>query len=292
VAVAAAPRQPPLVCLRGELVVVGKEPDGDSIRFVPDTPVLLGQLRNADRVRRSSDGSVQLRLDGIDAPETHYGNLAQPLGTEARDRLLELCGFGAVERDGEMVTAATPERIPAAALSGLADVNGRPVALLLVGDDLPADGSVPPLPDATLRRTLNADLLAGGQAYLTLYESTAPAIRDELRAVGTEAIAGRLGVWPVDATAGFTLRDQSDIGPDGRLVLPKLFRRCSDYLRTRDAGETLPDWIRTHGAPGRPEDDEVIVGGAGRTRLSELVAQDGVHVAMPVDLLDIVFVEK
>jgi hypothetical protein len=288
----AVPRQPPLVCLRGKLVVIGKEPDGDSIRFVPDTPDLLRRLRNAHRVRRSSDGSVQLRLDGIDAPETHYGNLAQPRGPEARDRLLELCGFTGVQRDGEMVAAATPERIPAAALSGLADVNGRPVALLLVGGDPPADGSVPPLPGATLRRTINADLLAGGQAYLTLYESTARGIRAELRAVAAQASAACRGVWAVDATAGFALRRQSDIGPDGALVLPKLFRRCSDYLRTRDVGESLPDWIRTHGEPGRPEDDEVIVGGTRRTRLSDLVAQDGDRVAMPVDLLDIVFVEK
>ena len=60
--------RPSLLALRGELVVVGKQPDGDSIRFVPDSPALLRRLRRADRVRVSSDGSVQLRLDGIDRP--------------------------------------------------------------------------------------------------------------------------------------------------------------------------------------------------------------------------------
>jgi len=32
---------------------------------------------------------VQLRLEGIDTPETHYGPHAQPLGDRARDWLLE-----------------------------------------------------------------------------------------------------------------------------------------------------------------------------------------------------------
>ena len=95
-------------------MVVGKQPDGDSIRFVPDTPDLLEDLRRGWRVRRSSDGSVQLRLEGIDAPETHYGALAQPLGARARDALLELCGFSEIRRDEEEVVSATPERRPAA----------------------------------------------------------------------------------------------------------------------------------------------------------------------------------
>lgn len=86
--------------------------------------------------------------------------------------------------------------------------------------------------------------------------------------------------------------DQASIGPDGQLVLPKLFRRCSDYLRTRTPEETLPDWLRTHGPPERPEDDRVIVGGDVQTRLSELVRQNETSIEFPVDLLDIVFVEK
>src|SRR4029077_947449 len=81
----------PVLCLRGELVVIGKQPDGDSIRFVPDTPALLAQLAHRRRARRSGAGSLQLRVEGIDAPETHYNTLAQPLADPARDRLLALC---------------------------------------------------------------------------------------------------------------------------------------------------------------------------------------------------------
>ena len=72
-----------MLSLRGELVVVGKSPDGDSIRFIPRSPALLRSLAGGGRVDPSADGSVQLRLDGIDAPELHYNGLAQPLAEPA-----------------------------------------------------------------------------------------------------------------------------------------------------------------------------------------------------------------
>jgi endonuclease YncB( thermonuclease family) len=272
-------------------VVVGKQPDGDSIRFVPDTPDLLDSLRRGWRVRRSSDGSVQLRLEGIDAPETHYGALAQPLGTQARDALLELCGFSEIRREGEEVVSATPERRPAAILSELVDPNGRPVSILLVGEELP-DGEYVEVSDDLLGRSANVALLADGSAYITLYDSCAPPIRAEFRRIAAAARDGRLGVWGRDETAAFELVNQDSIGPEGQLVLPKIFRRCSDYLRTRTPDETLNDWLRTHGPPERPEDDRVIVGGRERTRLSALVEQRGTSIEFSADLLDIVFVEK
>jgi endonuclease YncB( thermonuclease family) len=272
-------------------VVIGKEPDGDSIRFVPDTPELLDSLRRGWRVRRSSDGSVQLRLEGIDAPETHYGELAQPVGAQARDALLELCGFREIRRDGEEVVSATPERRPAAILSELVDPNGRPVSILLVEEELP-DGEYVEVSDELLARSANTALLADGSAYITLYDSCAPPIRAAFRRLAAEARERGLGVWRRDESARFELVDQDSIGPEGQLVLPKLFRRCSDYLRTRAPDETLRDWLRTHGPPERPEDDRVIVGGRDETHLSELVEQRGTIIAFPVDLLDIVFVEK
>jgi endonuclease YncB( thermonuclease family) len=279
------------LCLRGSLVVIGKQPDGDSIRFAPDSPDLLDDLRRGWRVRRSSDGTVQLRLEGIDAPETHYGELAQPLGAQARDALLELCGFREVRRDGEEVVSAIPERRPAAILSELVDPNGRPVSILLVDEDLP-DGEYVEVSDELLARSADTALLADGSAYITLYDSCAPPIRAAFRRAAADAREQRLGIWGRDQTAGFQLVDQESIGPEGQLVLPKLFRRCSDYLRTRTPDETLRDWLRTQGPPDRPEDDLVIVGGRDQTRLSELVEQRGTSIAFPADLLDIVFVEK
>jgi endonuclease YncB( thermonuclease family) len=283
---------PSQLCLRGRLVVIGKQPDGDSIRFVPDTPALLGDLRRARRIRPSRDGTVQLRLEGIDAPETHYQGQSQPLADPARDRLLALCGFRSVRHRDQEVIAAKPAELPAAVLAHLADANGRPVALLLTDGELPADGSYTPVDDALLGRTINAALLADGSAYLTLYDSAAPPLHAALRALATEARKARLGVWEADATSAFRLRGQESIGPQGELVIPKLFRRCTDYLRTRQPAETLVHWLRTHGDPARPEDDAVVVGGRMTVRLSDLVEQRNDEIAFTADLLDLVFVEK
>jgi endonuclease YncB( thermonuclease family) len=278
-----------LLCLRGELVVVGKSPDGDSIRFRPDSPDLVAQLDHGDRARPSSDGTFQLRLDGIDAPETHYGTLAQPLGEPARDDLLAWCGFTDVHWASGLVTAATPERIPAAVLGSLVDVNGRPIVLLL-RDRLPADGAHVQVTTALLDATANVALLRSGAAYATLYASTAETVRAKLRELAAAARSAHLGVWPRDRSAGFVLRSQTSIGPRGSLILPKLFRRCSDYLRSRTSGETLPQWLVRM---GDNEDDQVLVARAATpVRLSTLVTQAGERVALEADPLDLVFKDK
>jgi hypothetical protein len=75
-------------------------------------------------------------------------------------------------------------------------------------------------------------------------------------------------------------------------VLPKLFRRCTDYLRTRTPAETLVHWLRTSGDPDRPEDDAVVIGGRVTVRLSDLIEQRNDEIAFTADLLDLVFVEK
>ena len=280
---------PTLLCLRGQLVVVGKSPDGDSIRFAPTTPALLGELRDGDRADPSADGTVQLRLDGIDTPETHFNGLAQPLGEPARDALLAWCGFGDVRFDGDQVAAATPERIPAAVLSSLVDVSGRPIVLLLVGDDLPEDGARTPVPAELVRRTANFALLESGAGYGTFYATTEAPIREALLVPARAAQEARRGVWAADAGASFELRSQASIGPDGALILPKLFRRCADYLRTRMTGETLVEWLRRQRTGRNPQDDAVIVGGE-TVFLSDLIRQDGRRISLTADPLALLFV--
>jgi endonuclease YncB( thermonuclease family) len=269
-----------MLSLQGDLVVVGKSPDGDSIRFIPRTPALLRRLNGGSRVDPSSDGSVQLRLDGIDAPEVHYNGLAQPLAEPARADLLAWCGFRDVRWSGEQVSAATPARVPAAVLSSLVDPNGRPIVLLL-RDAFPPDGAdVEP----DVERTANFALAASGAAYGTFYETTAS--RATLTAAAVAARTARRGVWARDATAGFSL---DAIGPSGAPILPKLFRRCSDFVRAGAPG-TLPEWLRRRrGEPNSP-DDRVLVDGEARF-FSDLLRQDGRRISLLADPLDLVFVD-
>src|SRR5947207_4986817 len=88
---------PSYLVMKGDFVIVGKEPDGDSVRFIAHNRSLYRQLHRAYRIKPSRDGSVQLRFEGVDTPELHYGSAAQPLGAEARDQLLNWIGFQNIE---------------------------------------------------------------------------------------------------------------------------------------------------------------------------------------------------
>ena len=78
-------------------------------------------------------------------------------------------------------------------LSALVDPNGRPIVLLLVGDDLPPDGA-DVAPDVA--RTANFALAASGAGYGTFYATSEAAVREPLRAParrGARGGARRLG---------------------------------------------------------------------------------------------------
>jgi endonuclease YncB( thermonuclease family) len=289
---------PFLLALHGELTLVGKKPDGDSMRFIPKSPDKLSLIGRADRLRPSTvDQSHQLRFEGIDTPETHYGTLAQPLGIEARDRLLKLAGFQSVDFDpAGTVIGAAPPKIPAVILTKAAEANGRPVSYVLPADGtVPRDGGWTEVTPALLRRTLNAKMLQAGLAYLTLYTSTPVPHQQALRDIAQRAREAKRGVWEHDETAEFRLPDQAAIGPAGVLILPKLFRRCSDYLKALTDGfmGTIDDWLVGVSATGRrPEDDKLLICGRTEVTLSAVVQQLNQRIRFTADLLDIVFVEK
>lgn len=273
--------------IRGRLVVVGYSPDGDSVRFVPDDVATVRSLDNGDRVEPGErDGSVQLRLDAIDSPETHYQGEAQPLADEARDTLVAAVGFTGLRYDDDgSVTAATPDSVPAAICAALVETNGRPVALLVTGDAATAHADGDEVDPATVvDDSVNALQTSNGRAYLTLYTSTPEAVRARFVELA-RAATGPGSVWDADRSGGFTLTKQADVGPDGQLVLPKLFRRATDFLRA-DAGGTLLEWLRDQGA----DDDPVEVAGR-RTTLSAVITEDGDRVSLTAAIPDLVFVE-
>ena len=211
---------PYLLAMHGNLVIVGYQPDGDSIRFIAETPDLFDDLYRGYKIRRSTrDDSVQLRLEAIDAPELHYGGSLQPSGDTARDWLLGQVGFTDVtyETGSTTVLSATPDTIPAVIYTKASDPNGRPVSYLQVGAGRrPADGAWIQVTNSVLDRTLNAQALSAGLAYPTFYTSTpAPHVR-HLREVARGAREDKTGVWAVDQTPLFQLVDQKSIGPEGQ----------------------------------------------------------------------------
>jgi endonuclease YncB( thermonuclease family) len=288
------------ICIHGKLVIAGYEPDGDSVRFIADDSSRFDALKRADRIRLSPrDRSVQLRFEGVDAPELHYGTDSQPLGDTARDALLRWIGFTAITYDPDQPTrviSAEPAAIRAAILAQMVEINGRPVSYVLVqpAQKLPVDGAWIHVDDALLNQTLNLRLLSEGQAYYTVYTSTPMSHRRHLRTVAAKARAAGLELWHRDTTAEWLLADQASIGPNGQLILPKLFRRCTDYLKAVDRGFTgnLVDWLIASSATSQDENDRVLVRDTIEVHLSDLLQQRNQHIAFQADSLDLTFVEK
>jgi hypothetical protein len=289
---------PYFMAIHGRLLVIGYEPDGDSVRFVAEQPSSYADLHRGYKIRPSTrDGSVQLRLEGIDAPELHYGSAAQPLGATSRDALMGAIGFGDLTyRTGSTaVTAATPESVPAVIYTKAADPHGRPISYLQVEPGHRAkDGGWSQVTTAVLDRTVNVHALRTGMAYPLFYTSTPASHVRHLRGQARVARDGDHGVWAHDHTGLFRLHDQASIGPHGALIMPKLFRRSTDYLKDVAAGfrGNLPEWLRANNTGSRHEDDLVVLPGGVEVPLSALLEQRNASIAFTPDLLDIMFVEK
>ncbi|PPS46026.1 thermonuclease family protein [Chroococcidiopsis sp. TS-821] len=283
--------------IKGNFVIKGKEPDGDSVRFIANNPNLYEELHRSYRIELSRDRSVQLRFEGIDAPEVHYGRDAQILGDKARDRLLDLMGFKNIIFTGNRVESTDPDRRPGAILSKAADANGRPVSYIFLDEDAAQleDAEWIRVEDKRLKKTINYQMIQDGNAYYTVYTSTPLSHQKLLRKVATQARTDKLGIWAEDATNEFELEDKTSITvPNGQLILPKLFRRCIDYLKAVDKGfdGNLKDWLISISSGSRNENDRVVVSNSMELKLSDLIKQRNNKIVFQADLLDITFVEK
>lgn len=284
----------------GTIVVLKKMPDGDSVRFVPDDPAALAHIRRAHLLRPTrTDGSLQLRLEGIDAPETHYGGYAQPFGDEARDHFLKtILGFESLDFHGETVTAATPATLPAAILTQAADVHGRPIAYLLTGtaaENPFGEAAMGEVDAALVRRSANFRMVADGFAYVLRYTSMPRPHQDAFAAAAEHARQAQAAetLWPLDHSLRFPLTGRQDLeagGPEPVLIFPKLFRRAMDFFTAVDKGFTgdLIAWLRQTPA----ENDQVLIGGRHPVPLSELIKPENDRYRFEVDVNDVVFIEK
>ena len=305
---------PLFVAIRGRVLLKGYAPDGDSIRFVPharDVARLAG-LRRASLLRRSAtDGSVQLRLEGIDAPELHYEGACQPRGACARDALLAWLGVDVAgvryAPGGAVIVSASPRTVPVTVLAAGIDAHGRVIAYLLPDARARAGARARHVSlrmrvtDAVLRATANYALVHQGHAYPLAYTSQPVAHRAAFRDAARRARRARLGVWSEDATArGFGLHGGlRALGPHGALVVPKLFRRCVDYLGAREregaARGNFVDWLAahgSHGAAGAHAIDRVVLPHAANVPFATLVRERDARISLAVDPINLVFVES
>jgi endonuclease YncB( thermonuclease family) len=227
----------PYRLVKGRYRVVNYAPDGDTIRFEPDDRAALGTL--GKDARFNARGHVPLRLEGIDALESHYsppsggGALSQPmpLARAATDFLLDFVGIRDVVWTSERrsIVSATDGAV-GHILSRSVDKYGRLIAFSYAGDVDEQDGTEVFLDATRLGTSYNQSALGEGLVYPTFYWGLFADLRSALAAKTAEARAERRGIFARDATqTGVRVASLASI-TDEEVVLPKLFRRLSDFL--------------------------------------------------------------
>ncbi|MEY2229534.1 thermonuclease family protein [Streptomyces sp. BF23-19] len=233
-----------MLLIRGSFRVNGgTKPDGDTIPFIPDDVADWRLVPGCTGVLPKADGRVSVRLEGIDALETHYTNGSygperhQPLkfAHAAADALLTWLRFTSIERHDDETVTTVPDKVPGYILTSGTDMFGRCVALVGRGTPPAYSGYRITVDKEKLERTANYHLLKSGLAYPTFYDGLAVELRDVLRAAAVEAKESTppKGLWAKDVTVeGAEIDGIASITNDdtGVVILPKLFRRLKDYF--------------------------------------------------------------
>jgi endonuclease YncB( thermonuclease family) len=251
----------PYTLLRGNFVIrypdlprQGPEPDGDTVKFHPDTPTLVeGLPRRSGRPPDINARGISVRLEAIDALETHFAETHQELAgaNAARDELLRRLGFTGVTFFADLpnkVQSADQDALRGHVLSNGIDGNGRLIAFVYPGEHPGPDGATVFLDEALADQSVNAMLLAAGLVYPAFYDTLPADLRTHLAASSRAARAAQspAGLWPRSTADPNGAAAIADLDALEQLVTwPKLFRRIVPYLA---AGHTDFDafdaWLR------------------------------------------------
>ncbi|MFD0358674.1 nuclease [Streptomyces sp. NPDC127110] len=321
----------PMLLIRGTFRAKGTKPDGDTLSFTPDDVADWKRVPGPRPVVPTAFGSASIRLESVDALETHYGDRKSPSGVQhqplplahaAADALLKAVGFtdfhragdtaaggtgggtgtgtgggtggGAVAGDeAEKITSTIPETVQGWILTRGADVFGRCVAL--IGKGLPPafNGYQVDVDDEALEKTVNYQLIKDGLVYPTYYSGFSEVLRASLTAAAAAARDAEKGVWKVDRTlkGAEVVRLSSLTDEEGAVILPKLFRRLKDYLDLTPGNPSLA-CFRAYLA-GAWEDRFYIQGEPGVFNgMHHIVEVNGQTVNMTHSPMEVVFVER
>ena len=231
------------VLIKGTFHVKGYSPDGDSIRFRAKNSDNWKKL-SGPAVELNARGHAQLRIEAVDALETHYQGYHQPLklAKAAGRYLLSYLGIHEVVWDESQTRVIKAEDgTEGYILARSTEANRRPVAFVFAGGIEERDGSLINLDESILKKSLNYGLIARGLAYPTYYNGLFSDLRLPLTRAMAHARAEGKGIWPYDVTTkGFSC------------TRPK-----ADHRRSGHPSQALPPPCRLH---GRWRDDEWLQG--------------------------------
>ena len=255
------PKSPPTYTLiKGTFHVVGHSPDADSLKFKAADKKAWHKLKNHQRLRFEAGDLVQLRLKGIDGPETHYSKrgfrrgYSQPGGKKATNEFLTILGvkdcswkdrkagdghfIASVRQGRRTVTRKNEDAIPGYIIAREVDWRTRrPYAWVFPSRNPARLKDEQPITLGQLARRFKAcanyKLLAKGFAYPLFYADLPENIRAKLAGAAQKAHRERVGLWRDDRTMrGLTIKKPEAITRD-HLIYPDLFRRLVEHWEVK-----------------------------------------------------------
>ncbi len=230
----------------------GPQPDGDTIRFEPDSLDLVRKLpRFSGRAPDIRNGQINVRYEGIDALETHFNGANQDLvfANKARDRNLALLGFSNVKffaDEPNVVQSVDENPLPGYVIANGIEANGRLLGLVFAGATGRADGERVFVDNAILDQSVNVELVVEGLAYVEPYDTMPISLVKHLRGKAHTARNANAGLWKSeDVTTEKAAPIQTLAALEALVMWPKLFRRLASYFHEGNTGlGQFEQWIR------------------------------------------------
>lgn len=256
---------------RGQIFAVGMKPDGDTVTFKPADAAAVAALPDAEgnlgRVEFDADknGAVSVRLQGLDALETHYqpsvteqkpagattptspkpsaGNHHQrlDLARGAAQSLLGMLGVSITAADwhswgylrrvtvgGAVIDDKFQENVEIVVVSDGADTKGRMLGWVFPSSAPWAEGQTLTEAEllASLKSSANAQMLNQGLAWPYFYMTLPSQLRGKLAYYAGSAQRYGRGVWPLDQTrAGLSATTVTELNEQA-VLMPYLYRKA------------------------------------------------------------------
>jgi endonuclease YncB( thermonuclease family) len=273
--------------IAGAFHVKGFQPDGDSIRFQATNQAnwdFFTWKTDADKNSKKK----QLRVEAIDALETHYEGYHQPraFALAALETLLEMLQITSVTYSLSLTQVVDAnDGKPGFIASATIDPFGRPVSYVFPKTAALTDGAVVDSSQLPVEDSINFQLAREGLVYPTFYTTTDRVFAEKIRAVVARARSTKRGIWSIDRTPDFTLLDIRTLQEDN-LIMPKLFRRLVIFYENYSDFGKLTDYMKNQ------KDNLVLWDGTKKKSLADLMTFDGRRLKMKTPVEDILFQPK
>lgn len=272
--------------IAGTFHVKGFEPDGDSIRFKANHPANWDFF--AWPAGSGKRGMKQLRIEAIDAMETHYDGYHQPrpFALAALESLLALLDIKSVTYSiGVTRIVDATDGKPGFIAAGSTDCFGRPVSYLFPKKAGLIDGTVMDSSELPVEKSINFQLAREGLVYPTFYTTTDRVFAEKIRSVISRARKTKRGLWSIDRTSDFSIWDVRTLQED-ILILPKLFRRLVAFMDCYADFNQLEDFMK------KQRDNLQLWDGTKKKSLADLMKFSGRRMQMKTPVEDILFSPK